>query len=95
MKNFYTTFLFFFLLQWGLSLQTGAQCADGSSPTPVFMDTTIRFDPGVSTTQVKFPQFNPEEGMLRCVRLTVTMTGIVDTVYMQNFTNTTQTARFE
>ncbi|MBB1283277.1 T9SS type A sorting domain-containing protein [Flavisolibacter sp. BT320] len=95
MKNFYTTFFFFFLLQWGLSLQTAAQCADGSNPTPVFMDTTIRFDPGVSTTQVKFPQFNPEEGMLRCVRLTVTMTGIVDTVYMQNFTNTTQTARFE
>lgn len=94
MKNLYPAFLFF-LLQWGLSLKTAAQCADGSSPTPVFMDTTIMFEPGVSTTQVKFPQFDPEEGMLRCVRLSVTMTGIVDTVFMQNFTNTTQTARFE
>lgn len=95
MKKSYLSFLFFCLLSCGLTLQAAAQCADGSSPTPVFMDTTILFEPGVSTTQVKFPQFNPENGMLRCVRLTVTMTGIVDTVNMQNFTNTTQTARFE
>ncbi|HEY1021344.1 MAG TPA: choice-of-anchor E domain-containing protein [Flavisolibacter sp.] len=96
MKKFYTAyFILFCLFQSLLHLQAAAQCADGSSPTPVFMDTTIMFEPGVSTTQVKFPQFDPEEGMLRCVRLTVTMTGIVDTVFMQNFTNTTQTARFE
>ena len=96
MKTFYTySLLFYLLFQWGLHLQTAAQCADGSSPTPVFMDTTIQFDPGVTTTEVKFPQFNPENGMLRCVKLSVTMTGIVDTVFMQNLTYSSQTAKFD
>ncbi|MDQ3276945.1 MAG: choice-of-anchor E domain-containing protein [Bacteroidota bacterium] len=96
MKNLYPlSLLFFALFQLGPHLQASAQCANGNAPTPVFMDTTIYFEPGVSTTKVKFPKFDPEKGMLRCVRLTVTMTGIVDTVFMQNFTNSPQTARFE
>jgi len=71
-----------------------AQCANGSAATPVMMDTTIRFSAGVTSTQVKFPQFDPEQGMVTCVKLTVTMTGVVDTVNMQNLSFTTQTANF-
>lgn len=96
MKNVYTrSILLFFLLQLGMYLRTAAQCVDGSATSPVFMDTTITFEPGVSTTQVKFPKFDPEQGMLRCVRLSVTMTGIVDTVYMQNLTLSAQSASFD
>ncbi|HEV7332592.1 MAG TPA: choice-of-anchor E domain-containing protein [Flavisolibacter sp.] len=96
MKKFYpVSITLFFFLQVVLHLQSTAQCADGSEPTPVFMDTTIYFDPGVTSTKVKFAQFNPESGMLRCVRLSVTMTGIVDTVAMQNLTNSSQSANFD
>lgn len=95
MKNFYS----FLLLLFGLLMAAdytpaSAQCVDGSAPTPVIMDTTIFFEPGVTSTKVKFPQFNPEDGMLRCVKLTTTMTGIIDTVSMQNLSNTTQWAKF-
>lgn len=96
MKKFYTPALMFLLcLQAGLYTKTNAQCVDGSAPKPVILDTTIYFEPGVSTTQVKFPQFDPENGMLRCVKLTTTMTGIIDTVAMQNLSTSTQTAKFD
>jgi hypothetical protein len=72
-----------------------AQCVDGSNPNPVAYDTTIKFPTGVTSRQVKFPQFNPAEGMLRCVKLTVTMTGVVDTVNMQNMSESAQTATFD
>jgi hypothetical protein len=58
------------------------------------MDTTIRFSAGVTSTQVKFPQFDPEKGMVTCVKLIVTMTGVVDTVNLQNLSFTSQTANF-
>lgn len=85
---------FFCCLLLALSLSSHAQCADGNAPTPVFMDTTIFFEPGVTSTQVKFPKFDPENGMLRCVKLTIFMIGVVDTVAMQNLSNFSQTAQF-
>ena len=85
MKNVYLlSAVFFFLLQTTFILRGQAQCVDGSSATPVMMETTIPFESGVTSIQVKFPQFDPEQGMIRCVKLTVTMVGVIDSVVMQN-----------
>lgn len=95
MKTNYTRyFLLLLFLQAAVHSNSFSQCADGSTATPVMMDTVIRFSAGVTSTQVKFPQFDPEQGMVTCVKLTVTMTGVVDTVNMQNLSFTTQTANF-
>lgn len=95
MKKFYfLSFFLFCLLQTGFRLSGLAQCVDGNSPTTVLMDTTIYFEFGVTSTDIKFPQFDPETGMLSCVKLTTTMMGIIDTVSMQNLSNSTQTAKF-
>lgn len=72
-----------------------AQCADGTTPTPVITDTTIKFRTGATSVNIKFPQFDPQNGMLRCVKLTVTMIGVIDTVAMQNLSSDPQTASFD
>lgn len=95
MKKFYTiSFLFFCLLQTGFRLIGKAQCVNGNMPTTVLMDTTIYFETGVTSTNIKFPKFDPETGMLNCVKLTTTMMGAIDTVSLQNLSNNTQTAKF-
>lgn len=95
MKKIYTlSFAFISFIQVLFCASSFAQCADGNTPTPVVLDTTIYFETGVTSTQVKFPQFDPENGMLRCVKLTVTMTGVVDTVAMQNLSSNAQLAKF-
>ncbi|MBA2746388.1 MAG: T9SS type A sorting domain-containing protein [Flavisolibacter sp.] len=71
-----------------------AQCPDGTTPGGTAFDTTIHFPTGVNSTQVKFPKFDPQTAMLTCVRLIVTITGIVDTVAMQNYSASAQTASF-
>lgn len=71
-----------------------AQCPDGGTPSQTFFDTTIQFGTGINSTQVKFPKFDPENGMLRCVKLVVTITGVIDTVAMQNYSGSSQTANF-
>ena len=50
-------------------------------------DTTIVFGSGVVATQVKFPKFDPVNGIVTCVKLCVTIKGIIDTVALENFTN--------
>lgn len=95
MRKFYTVCFFLLcLVQLVPGLDSAAQCVNGNEPTPVMFDTTIYFDPGVTNTQVKFPKIDPETGMLTCVKLRVTMTGVIDTVYMQNLTNSAQSANF-
>lgn len=95
MKNFYTrSLVLFFLVLLARSVPSYAQCVDGSEPNPVFSDTTIAFETGVTSTTVKFPQFDPEQGMVSCVKLTVTMIGVVDSVTMQNKSNGNTTANF-
>jgi hypothetical protein len=96
MKLKFTVFIFLpFIILLLSPLLSVAQCVDGSNPNATAYDTTIRFPTGVTSRQVKFPKFNPESGMLRCVRLIVTMTGVVDTVNMQNFSESNQTATFD
>ena len=96
MKKSYTCSLgLFLLLQLGFQAATYAQCLDGSHPVSVITDTTIKFKTGATSTTIKFPQFDPEQGMLNCVKLTVTMIGIIDTVAMQNLSSETQTASFD
>lgn len=69
-------------------------CPDGSPQGGTAFDTTIAFASGVTSTQVQFPKFNPQSGMVTCVRLCITITGVVDTLAMQNFASTNQTGTF-
>lgn len=71
-----------------------AQCAGGQPAGTTAFDTTISFSTGITSTQLKFPKFNPQSGMLSCVKLIVTIVGIVDTVAMQNYSLSPQTADF-
>ena len=57
-------------------------------------DTTIAFGSGIVSTEVKFPKFDPLTGMVTCVRLCVTIKGIVDTVALENFTNAPQNGSY-
>lgn len=89
------TIVLFLLLHLGIKGELRAQCLDGTAPKSVLTDTTIKFKTGATSLSIKFPQFDPEEGMLTCVKLTVTMIGVIDTVAMQNLSSETQTASFD
>ena len=88
---FYSSLIIFVLILY--SANSNAQCNAGSETITAY-DTTIRFPTGATSMQVKFPKFNPQKAMLSCVRLIVTIIGIVDTVAMQNYSATPQTADF-
>ena len=47
-------------------------------------DTTIATPAGVNSLQVKFPQADPIKGMVTCVRLCITITGVIDTLSVEN-----------
>jgi Secretion system C-terminal sorting domain len=67
-----------------------SQCPYGGTPGSTAYDTTIRLGAGIVNTQVKFPKFDPQNGMVTCVRLCVTIKGIIDTIAMENYTNAPQ-----
>ncbi|MEO5563286.1 MAG: choice-of-anchor E domain-containing protein [Chitinophagaceae bacterium] len=69
-------------------------CPDGSPQGGTAFDTTIAFASGVTIKDVKFPQFDPQSGMVTCVRLCITITGVVDTLGMQNLSGSAQTGTF-
>jgi hypothetical protein len=73
---------------------TYAQCPGGQPGGLTAYDTTIAFGSGIVTTQVKFPKFDPQTGMVTCVRLCVTIKGIIDTVALENYTNAAQTGSY-
>lgn len=85
-------FCFSILLLYGQNVN--AQCAGGSPSGNTAYDTTIRFPTGATNMQVKFPKFDPQTAMLSCVRLIVTIVGVVDSVAMQNYSGSSQTANF-
>jgi hypothetical protein len=69
-----------------------AQCPGGQPGGLAAFDTTIATPEGINTMQIKFPQFDPLAGMVTCVRLCVTITGIVDSVSVENNSASPQTA---
>src|SRR5215831_1782777 len=69
-----------------------AQCPGGAPNGQTAYDTTIATPEGVNTLQIKFPQFNPMSGMVTCVKLCVTITGVVDSVSVENNSTSPQTA---
>jgi hypothetical protein len=91
-KSFFIQALFIVLILYSES--SNAQCSGGNPGGITAYDTTVRFATGVTTTQIKFPKFNPQTGMLSCVKLIITITGIIDTVAMQNYSASPQTADF-
>jgi Secretion system C-terminal sorting domain len=97
MKHVYSRFfsvtilLLFLLVNSNLSY---AQCPAGQPGGQTAYDTTIAFGSGVVSTQVKFPKFDPLNGMVTCVKLCVTIKGIIDTVALENFTNAPQTGSY-
>lgn len=93
MKNLYTIFSFL-LLSFMLVSRAYAQCPDGQPAGGTAFDTTIMIPAGIVAKEVKFPKFNPESGMVTCVRLCVTIKGIIDTVALQNFSSSSQNASY-
>jgi len=98
MKNIYATLLknglLLFLLLLIFNNSVSAQCPDGSPQGGVAFDTTIRFASGIINKDVKFAKFNPQNGMLTCVKLCVTIKGVIDSVAIENYTNDPQTASY-
>lgn len=87
MKKFYTS-LVPVLIALALWTQTGkAQCAGSTPGGATVYDTTVRFPSGVTHRQIKFPKFDATSGMLTCVKLIVTMTGIIDTTAFENLSD--------
>lgn len=84
----------FFALLLFYSQTSKAQCPNGEPSGGTAFDTTIRFPTGATNMPVKFPKFNPQTGMLSCVRLVVTIIGVVDSVAMQNYSGSPQVANF-
>jgi hypothetical protein len=95
MKNVYSRFFSVTTLLLFLTLcsYTGyAQCAGGGSAGQTAYDTTIATPEGATSMQIKFPKFDPQVGMVTCVRLCITITGVVDSVSVENNSASSQTA---
>ena len=88
--RFLITVLFFLAVSEVQPLN--AQCPYGFIPGSTAYDTTIATPPGINTLFVKFPQANPLDGMVTCLRLCVSITGVVDSVSVENNSASPQTA---
>jgi hypothetical protein len=89
-RFFQTAFLMFMLLYY--SKQSFSQCPSGQPAGSTAFDTTIVTPEGINSLQLKFPKFDPESGLVTCVNLCVTITGIVDSVSIENNSSSSQTA---
>ncbi|HRO68773.1 MAG TPA: choice-of-anchor E domain-containing protein [Chitinophagaceae bacterium] len=93
MKKMYTSFSLL-LVSFVLVSNVRAQCPDGQPAGGTAFDTTIMIPAGIVAKEVQFPKFDPEAGMVTCVRLCVTIKGIIDTVALQNFSSSAQNASY-
>ncbi len=66
------------------SYKSYSQCPNGMTSTSTAFDTTIIVGSGHSTREIKFPKFDPLMGMVTCVKLTMTITGIVNYMEFEN-----------
>src|SRR5688572_3452531 len=88
-------YLLLFLFAMRAAIKIGhTQCPDGQPEGGTAFDTTILIPAGIVSKNVKFPQFDPQTGMVTCVRLCVTIKGIVDTVALQNFSSSDQNGSY-
>src|SRR4030095_6002539 len=97
MKCLYTSslYLLLFLFAMLVKINSGsAQCPDGQPEGGTAFDTNIFIPAGLVSKDVKFPQFDPQSGMVTCVKLCVTIKGIVDTVALQNFSSSSQVGSY-
>jgi Secretion system C-terminal sorting domain len=93
MKLIYSRFLsvtILLILLVSFSQVSMAQCAGGGPGGQTAYDTTIAFGSGIVSTDIKFPKFDPQSGMVTCVKLCITIKGIIDTVALENFSNAPQ-----
>lgn len=67
-----------------------AQCSGVSSSGAVAYDTTVTTSSGNYATQFSFPKFDPQNGMVTCVKLCLTITGRV-TMFLENNVNSPAT----
>ncbi len=92
--KFLLTIPFLFLVTLVLNQAGYAQCPDGQPAGGTAYDTTILLPAGLVSKEVKFPQFDPQSGMVTCVRLCVTIKGIIDTVALQNYSSSAQVGSY-
>ncbi len=91
----FSLYILLFLFAMLAAVQSSsAQCPDGQPEGGTAYDTTILIPAGIVSKNVKFPQFDPQSGMVTCVRLCVTIKGIVDTVALQNFSSSGQVGSY-
>jgi Secretion system C-terminal sorting domain len=96
MKHLYPRF---FIVSISLTFTTllnisvaSAQCPYGITPGTTAYDTTISTPAGINTLQIKFPQADPFVGMVTCLRICISITGVVDSVSVENNSASPQTA---
>ena len=98
MKHVYKLF-FTILIVTAVSMLTApassAQCSGGYTPGATAYDTTISFASGVVSTQVKFPQFDPQNGTVNCVRVCMTITGVIDTFAVENLSGAVNNVTYD
>lgn len=93
MKHIYTRCFFILVILSSLHNSLNAQCEEGITPGATAYDTTIKIASGVYSAGVKFPKFNSATGMITCVNLCITITGIIDSVFVENNAVTPSTFR--
>jgi hypothetical protein len=93
MKKLYK-FVFFLFMMLQYILRCYSQCPSGQPAGATAYDTTIKFGAGIVSTLVKFPKFDPDSGMVTCVKLCVTIKGVIDTVALENLSNSAQTGSY-
>lgn len=63
---------------------TSAQCLNGYEPTGKTFDTTVSTGSGNYESFFTFPKFHPDSGMVSCVKLIMTTTGIIEYLQFEN-----------
>lgn len=82
----------FILLQLFIIQGVNAQCPYNVPPGTTVFDTTINTPAGINTLQIKVPQIDPFTGMITCLRVCISITGVVDSVSVENNSASPQTA---
>lgn len=95
MKHLYSRvykILMLFVLVLLLTKRGYSQCPHGYVPDVTAFDTTISFSNGTHNSTIKFPAFDPEVGMVTCVKLTMRVVSTLNWFRVENEDGTTNTA---